>query len=81
MKKVAESCHGTTTNQQAGNSSYTAKNVLDRTLKNTPQNERVIRGDMESLKVFQKHEMSIFPLEKLKQVLESHGVEFIEEAV
>jgi len=43
-------------------------------------NEHKSKGDMESLKVFQKHEMSIFPLEKLKQVLESHGVEFIEEA-
>lgn len=44
-----------------------------------PENGRVIRGDMESLKVFQKHEMSIFPIEKLKQVLESRGVLFDED--
>ena len=81
MKNEAESCQQTTKSSQAGNSSYTAKNVLDREAINRPENEKLLRGDMESLKVFQKHEMSIFPLEKLKQVLESHGVEFIEEAV
>lgn len=44
MKKVAESCPGTTTNQTAGNTSQTGTNVLDRTLKNQPANETLIRG-------------------------------------
>ncbi len=44
MKKVAESCPGTTTNLQAGNTSQTGTNVLDRTVMNTPDNETIIRG-------------------------------------
>jgi len=81
MKKVAESCQGTTTNHTAGNTSQTGTNVLDRTLKNAPANERVLRGDMESLRVFHEREMRLFPLETLKRVLEAHGVEFVEEGI
>lgn len=44
MKKMNESCPGTTTNQTAGNTSQTGTNVLDRTVKNTPDNETIIRG-------------------------------------
>lgn len=44
MKKVKESCQGTTTNHTAGNTSQTGTNVLDRTVLNTPQNENIIRG-------------------------------------
>lgn len=44
MKKVAESCPGTTTNLQAGNTSQTGTNVLHRTLKNTPPSEPAVRG-------------------------------------
>ncbi|PWR74843.1 hypothetical protein ACKUB1_13670 [Methanospirillum stamsii] len=44
MKKINESCPGTTTNQTAGNTSQTGTNVLDRTLKNSPENEARIRG-------------------------------------
>ena len=44
MKKVAESCQQSTTTHQAGNTSQTGNSVLNRTLKNTPENERLIRG-------------------------------------
>jgi len=44
MKKMNESGLGTTTNLQAGNTSVTGNNVLDRTLKNQPANETLIRG-------------------------------------
>lgn len=44
MKKVAESCPGTTTNQTAGNTSQTGTNVLDREAINRPENENLLRG-------------------------------------
>lgn len=44
MKKMNESGHPTTTKDKAGNTSLTGTNVLDRTLKNSPDNEEQIRG-------------------------------------
>lgn len=44
MKKVAESCQPTAKSSTAGNTSQTGTNVLNRTVKNTPANETLIRG-------------------------------------
>ena len=44
MRKMSESCQGTTTNHTAGNTSQTGNYVLNRTLKNTPPSEAAIRG-------------------------------------
>lgn len=79
MKKMNESGLGTTTNLQAGNTSVTGTNVLDRTILNTPPGEQKIRGTIEGLENYRKHNLAIVPFEILKSVLEAHGVEFVDE--
>ena len=44
MKKMNESGRTNANQNQAGNTSQTGTNVLDRTIINTPQNETLIRS-------------------------------------
>jgi len=79
MKKVAESCQPTTKKDTAGNTSQTGTNVLDRTVKNTPENEKLLRGTMEGLEMFQRRNLSMVPVDVLKSAFESRGVVFYDE--
>lgn len=78
MKKMNE-FPGAAAKHTAGNTSQTGTNVLDRTLKNTPANEPQLRGTMESLEVFQRHNMAMVPVDVLKSAFESSGVVFYDE--
>ena len=60
-------------------SAVTGTNVLERTLKNTPANEPQLRGTMESLEAFQRHNMAMVPVDVLKSAFESRGVVFYDE--
>ena len=83
MKKMNESGLGTTTNQQAGNTSVTGNSVLNRTVMNTPINEERIRGmtfTREDLHQAHKDSIPLLPYEIVEEALVRRGV-VIEEAI
>lgn len=79
MKKVSQAGK-TDANQIPGMTSVTGTNVLDRTLKNSPENEPQIRGyvTLEDVRVSHKHNMAAVPFDVFRATIESFGVVIVD---